>query len=478
MLHATRCLIPVPATPQPAALPRSVDELLAAYGSPIIRPGLANIDGTITQDKLGVSFGIDAPAGLDFNEQAHRWSVYGYMRTFWQDPRLRFNATAVGPQITLNNADFMHRIWQPDLYWERVSAVSGVANDDGYGENIHIYPDGKVWRSQQRRVELSCPMDLKEYPFDTQKCEWWLGVYSEHADKLEVSWCPGRDGLESWQHACTAGWTPTAMSMESVIQRWPSGNYSYAKATLELTRSNTGEIMISYFVTSIILVILGFMGMFIDPNSMPARVGLGTIVILTTLQNYWSLLGRMPAGGDDDQNIWLLRFLYTSFYFNVICFVEQILLNFAVMAHKWAVKRETLSQSGRVAPAEEARLKAEEPVVASQQRTAPADEEETPTPTPIRMSRRRSFSESIAHVAVEAPERKMLPFLKGCGRVLPRVETWFRILLPLIYVIVVIVFLAEVNFGQTRWAKFESMGSRCEKGFRVKMAVAVAGSAA
>ena len=135
MLHATRCLIPVPATPQPAALPRSVDELFAAYGNPIIRPGLANIDGTITQDKLGVSFGIDAPAGLDFNEQAHRWSVYGYMRTFWQDPRLRFNATAVGPQITLNNADFMHRIWQPDLYWERVSAVSGVANDDGYGEN-------------------------------------------------------------------------------------------------------------------------------------------------------------------------------------------------------------------------------------------------------------------------------------------------------------------------------------------------------
>ena len=72
----------------------------------------------------------------------------------------------------------------------------------------------------------------------------------------------------------------------------------------------------------------------------------------------------------------------------------------------------------------------------------------------------------------------MLPFLKGCGRVLPRVETWFRILLPLVYAIVVIIFLAEVNFGQTRWAKFESMGSRCVKGFRVKMAVAVAGSAA
>ena len=52
--------------------------------------------------------------------------------------------------------------------------------------------------------------------------------------------------------------------------------------------------MDSYFITSIVLVFLGFLGMFIDPHSMPARVGLGTIVILAVLNNYWSLLDKMP----------------------------------------------------------------------------------------------------------------------------------------------------------------------------------------
>ena len=355
--------------------------------------------------------------------------------------------------------------------------LDDVSNDDGFGENIHISPDGQIWRSQQRRVDLDCPMNLTSYPFDTQSCTWLLGVYSEHAEEVHVQWRVGRDGLEDWEDACTAGWTPTGMSQQNLLQRWPSGNYSYAKATIELTRTNAGEIMISYFVTSIILVLVGFLGMFIDPSAMPARVGLGTIVILTTLSNYWSLLGRMPAGGNDTQPAWLARFLYASFIFNVVCFVEQIALNYARMAHKWAIDRET-QRYGRVAPAEGAAIKAEEPVVtaesAAQQSTpssapAPADEAQA-----MRISRRRSISESIVAVAVEAPEqterRMMVPFLKCLGHTLPRVEHWFRFVLPLAYLIVVVVFLSEVNYGRSWWARFEAMESMCVEGRRVVLA--------
>lgn len=213
-------------------LPGSVEELLAlaATRSATVRPGLH--DGTI--DRVYVNFGIDRLGNIDQVKQ--QWNAIGFLRTWWYDPRLAYNATAVGTSEISLRIDQFSLVWQPDLYWEKLEEISGVSASDGYGEVINIYPDGSVWRSQQRKVVLACPINLGHMPFDTQTCHWLMGMYADRADEVTVQWKDGRPGIEGWEVACPSLWLPIAARQEDTTVSYPSGNYSYAESEIDFIR--------------------------------------------------------------------------------------------------------------------------------------------------------------------------------------------------------------------------------------------------
>ena len=95
-----------------ARLPTSVDEILESYGNPSIRPGLVHEGQGVRQDVVSVNFGVDRLQNLDLERQV--WGAFGYMRTWWQDSRLAFNESVLGPEVTLRLSQ-MNLIWQPDL---------------------------------------------------------------------------------------------------------------------------------------------------------------------------------------------------------------------------------------------------------------------------------------------------------------------------------------------------------------------------
>ena len=244
-----------------AQLPGSVEELLAlaATRSSSTRPNLH--DGTT--DRVYVNFGIDRLGNIDQVKQ--EWYAIGFLRTWWHDARyapltrllvphlvptygnalvpitrsaslsshsLAYNATAVGSSEISLRIDQFKLVWQPDLYWEKLEEISGVTGSDGYGEVINIYPTGAVWRSQQRKVVLACPINLALMPFDTQTCHWLMGIYSDRQEEVEVQWKAGRAAIEDWETACPTLWLPIAQRQENKIFTFPSGNYVHATTAL------------------------------------------------------------------------------------------------------------------------------------------------------------------------------------------------------------------------------------------------------
>ena len=78
-----------------ARVAQSIDDILANYGNPTVRPGqLLGI-----QDVVDVNFGVDRMHNINQAEQL--WGAVGFMRTWWCDSRLRFNETIVGPVATI-----------------------------------------------------------------------------------------------------------------------------------------------------------------------------------------------------------------------------------------------------------------------------------------------------------------------------------------------------------------------------------------
>ena len=254
--------------------------LLDNYGSVGVRPGVwigvRDENAMYPTDDLWVQIGIDRFHNLDQLRQL--WGLHGYFRAWWNDPRLAYNSTEADTSaIYLTLAESM-RVWQPQMYLENAVEWSHINGDDGLAESLVVYPNGDVWRSQQRETRVACEMNLELMPFDTQvclatragrptrtavhahgftdssgslpprsqTCSWKMGMYTALAHEVHMRWRSGVDAMASWRHACPSGWVPTALRQDDQLTRYPSGDYAYAYAEIDFTRASANTMIVRY----------------------------------------------------------------------------------------------------------------------------------------------------------------------------------------------------------------------------------------
>jgi hypothetical protein len=192
---------------------------------------------TIPADEVWVQLYMDNLPPLDEIEQT--FIMDGYMRSEWNDPRLRYNSTCSRDRVLLERED-SRRIWRPDLYFEDAVHIQLPApqrgTDLGAGEMMTVSPEGNVFWSQQVRLRLSCPMEMASLPFDVQHCSVLVGQYSTLADAVRLVWKPNATAIEGWRSSCLPGWVATNQTWSSLVQTFSSGDYAYARSTIQFTR--------------------------------------------------------------------------------------------------------------------------------------------------------------------------------------------------------------------------------------------------
>jgi len=311
--------------------------LMDAYGPEYIRPSLAaaSASGMCTEsvppEQVTVQVYIDQLLPFDMLRQTYAFD--GYLRVWWQDDRLRYNGTANGgctDELSLKWKE-RPRIWKPEFYWEGAKTITMPVENAGTGELLKVYPDGSVWWSRQTSFVLSCPVDADALPFDTQKCVFLMGMYAETAAEVVLRWKPDATALSNWNRACLAEWYPTSSTQEDIFQTYASGSYTYARAELDFSRTPQ-RYMLSYFLPSVIMVAVSYLGFYIDPHSTPARATLGMLCLLVVMTNFVSLNESLPP---TPSLPWLTRFALGSFVFNAIAMIEQVLVSFGLNARAW-----------------------------------------------------------------------------------------------------------------------------------------------
>lgn len=305
------------------------------------------ICGAAAHTNVTMQIYVDRFHPLDQN--AKTWGFDGFVRAWWTDLRLRYrredNATCDSVQEDFHlTRDETRRIWRPDLYWEdavdiKLPALT-MGYTDGAGEMMSVSPDGAVFWSRQARFTLTCPMVMKLLPFDSQQCSHTAGLYSQKADHVQLQWKPEAEAIVGWNSRanCLSGWVVTALTQEDEVQSFSSGNYTYAKATLSFTRQPRA-FLLNYLMQSVVMVVISWLGFLIDPEATPARVALGIITVMVVLQNYIALSGELPPP-DKNDSTWLGWFVMVSFGFNILAFVEQVLVSFGLQGKKWLDKQQ------------------------------------------------------------------------------------------------------------------------------------------
>ena len=102
-----------------------------------------------------------------------------------------------------------------------------------------------------------------------------------------------------------------------VLDVYVAGNYSYTKACIRIERLSA--IYVVQIVLACLIVLLSYLGSWINPAGAPGRIALGIISILIVANNYQSVRASLPSVA---YSVFLMDFLLGALVFNVVAFIS------------------------------------------------------------------------------------------------------------------------------------------------------------
>lgn len=222
----------------------------------------------------------------------------------WSEPKLQYDGNLGFINFMQKNGleflevdyDNMKNIWIPELYFpnEKKARFHDVMNPN---QMIRVYPDGTLDYFARLSLTLSCPMNLRNYPFDKQECSIKIESFAYDNSKLRLDWSTHPN-------------TPVGVSKDIELPQfqvtnyeWKRcshnelsrsvGNYSCLEAVFHLERS-LQFFLIQMYIPSTLIVIVSWLSFWLNADSVPGRVSLGVLTVLTMTTQSSSVNASLP----------------------------------------------------------------------------------------------------------------------------------------------------------------------------------------
>ncbi|XP_063592605.1 glutamate-gated chloride channel-like [Penaeus indicus] len=204
------------------------------------------------------------------------YSVHMTFREQWNDDRL--NYTNKGDRINYLTLTETDKIWMPDLFFknEKTGHFHDIILPNRY---IRIYPNGDVLYSIRISMTLSCPMNLKLYPLDTQVCRLLMASYGWTTDDLLFLW-EDNEPIQVTKNLYLPRFTFEHFVPAYCNSKTNTGEYSCLQVNLIFKREFS-YYLIQYYIPCCMLVIVSWVSFWLDQYAVPARVALGVTTLLT-----------------------------------------------------------------------------------------------------------------------------------------------------------------------------------------------------
>ncbi|XP_069989689.1 glutamate-gated chloride channel [Penaeus vannamei] len=166
----------------------------------------------------------------------------------------------------------------PDLFFknEKTGHFHDIILPNRY---IRIYPNGDVLYSIRISMTLSCPMNLKLYPLDTQVCQLLMASYGWTTDDLLFLW-EENEPIQVTKNLYLPRFTLEHFVPAYCNSKTNTGEYSCLQVNLIFKREFS-YYLIQYYIPCCMLVIVSWVSFWLDQYAVPARVALGVTTLLT-----------------------------------------------------------------------------------------------------------------------------------------------------------------------------------------------------
>ncbi|KAK4468588.1 hypothetical protein MN116_007780 [Schistosoma mekongi] len=237
------------------------------------------------------------------------YTINCYLRQQWHDPRLAWEintqlsstsssttttttTTTVIRELLLNQQ--IKQLWLPDLFFR--NGKSGFLHDMSQPNYLlRVKSNGQVLYSQKITMTLSCQMYLRKFPMDKQECTVNIGSYGYTIDQLKFIWHHDKpvtisDNLQLLEFESPHGAYTLDCTKNGTTN---TGTYSCLLLVIPLRRL-IGSYIVTTYIPEILIVMVSWLGFWIDIKAVPARVTLGLLTLLGLLTESSSVSSQLP----------------------------------------------------------------------------------------------------------------------------------------------------------------------------------------
>nr|XP_045619511.1 gamma-aminobutyric acid receptor alpha-like isoform X1 [Procambarus clarkii] len=244
-----------------------LDNLLEGYDQKL-RPSFGGEPTTVEID-------IEVRSMSQISEMDMTYSMDCYFRQSWVDERLAFSDLEEAFTLSVSVLD---KLWKPDtfIYNGMRSYVHLITTPNKF---IRLYQNGRILYSSRLTINANCPMNLHDFPMDTQRCPLRLGSFAYTTS----------DVIYRWNRARQVVIAPDLMLSQFDLIATPSGfenttrtagEFSTLLASFHLQR-HMGNFMITVYGPCVLLVVLSWVSFWLNREATSDRISLGITTVLT-----------------------------------------------------------------------------------------------------------------------------------------------------------------------------------------------------
>ncbi|XP_077296624.1 gamma-aminobutyric acid type A receptor subunit Grd [Arctopsyche grandis] len=252
-----------------------LDGLLRGYDNSV-RPDFGGPPAVIEVDIMVRSMG-------PISEVDMTYSMDCYFRQSWVDKRLAFRADA--KETLALSISMLKKIWKPDTYFYngKQSYLHTITTPNKF---VRLYQDGRVLYSSRLTIKAGCPMNLEDFPMDTQRCPLKFGSFGYTSVDVIYRWNQQRqvaiaEDMKLSQFDLIA--SPAANHTNTVLKS--DSNYCFCEYSMLLVsfhlQRHMGNFLIQVYGPCILLVVLSWVSFWLNREATADRVSLGITTVLT-----------------------------------------------------------------------------------------------------------------------------------------------------------------------------------------------------
>lgn len=270
---------------------------------------------------------------LEVREKEQLVSLETTLRLYWKDPRVRPQESclegedAFGRYVGLNprKAD---DIWMPDVFIDQAKAIR-MPTYYTKPASVRVYNDSTIRYSSRFNFDVACNMDFHRFPVDEQYCQIKFESFGFTNKQIQMTWLNMSHSnvnadisLAQFDHKITL--------MDSYATDYYDLAYPGLIMKLHLKRQVNYHVVQTY-IPSTVFVVVAWLSLFVPPESVPGRVGMGMTTLLTLTAMFSSVRQNVPRVSYVSLlDIWML----VCMIFVFSCILEFIIITIYLRSGK------------------------------------------------------------------------------------------------------------------------------------------------